>query len=231
MKGIRLYGDQKTGLLVSEPQVRIIKVPVYDIKDRYNEGRMHFRPYTLAFPYLYMWGPGSFVGMSKLPPEELLASEDRLVYPLPLPNSYENCGICGISGETILKYAEKFWNSNFCQETAGYYGGKRLPYSTMKNLRTWEKLTAIDPTFILKENCNFGTEPIELPWVPEEQRAQKQEEMRIKAELRRAEAAERRRQEREALLLKQAQEKLEKEANAAKIKEKMQLAMKKKGLA
>jgi hypothetical protein len=243
MKGIKLYGDKTTGLLVSEPQVRVIKVPVYDIKqgrDSYNSRRGHyFRPYTLAFPYLYMW-PGSHVGMSKLPPEELLATKDKFVYPLPLPNSYENCSICGISGVDIIKYAEMFWNSNFCEENSGYYGGRCLPQSTMKNLRTWEKLTALNPNFILSEACKFGTEPIHLPWhpplTPAEQKI-KDEEDRVREAKRQAEVAERRRLreiELQEQRLRAAQEKQLKEAAAqaeqAKIKEKMLGALKRKGL-
>jgi hypothetical protein len=155
MNGMRLYGDRKAGILVCEPQVRIIKITVLDVKgQRYNK-----KAVNLAFPYLYMWG-ASKVGMSRFPMEE---NKEIEVYPIPLPNCHPCCTVCGIHGKDLVDYAKVFWNSVFGAE-GSYYGGERTIKSTMKNIRTWEKLTQVDPTFIINPSVKYGTDPIKIPF-------------------------------------------------------------------
>jgi hypothetical protein len=112
----------------------------------------------LSFPYvqLTMVNGSVFASMSKKP----IQNHDDLVYPLPLPNCYENLAVCGIQAKDLEHLCKVFWNSKF-QGTA-YPGNMFLQKSSMKNLNVWQKMTKIAPEFIMSEGCDYGSKAIPL---------------------------------------------------------------------
>ena len=115
----------------------------------------------ISFPYLQLaliGAQGQYrsvaAGMSKLP----WTNDNSVSFPLPLPNSYENFHVCGITANSLEELCKVFWNSRF--QGNGYPGCLGLEKSSMKNLNIWQKMTLMAPEFILSEGCNYGTKPL-----------------------------------------------------------------------
>jgi hypothetical protein len=119
--------------------------------------------YMLSFPYLQLAtirpekskaGGMIFAAINKKPYHPKTNGNCCI---LPLPNSYTNFSICGITAENHNELADKFWNSLF--HLGGYDGEKALLKSSMKTIPLWAKMTKIAPAFILDEGTDFGSKP------------------------------------------------------------------------
>lgn len=162
---IKAFKAHGVTFAVCPPQVRTVKFNIYDVKLRKHLTKL----YTLAFPYTLFWMEqeaegededefdygGHCVAFSKS------NTLDEL-YRVPMHDCYENFNVCGLKSKNCRQLAEEFWLSKFNVGDSDYEGAHYLSKSTMKNYRTWEKLTKVDPKFIMHPNVDFGNKPISL---------------------------------------------------------------------
>jgi hypothetical protein len=161
---IKAFTAHGKNFAVCLPQVRTVKFNIFDIK----EDRQITKLYTLAFPFTLFWlnkeadpkirgdyGTGHKVAFSK-------TKDLSELYRLPMHDCYEDFAVCGLQSANCRQLAEEFWLSKFNVGDADYEGANYLAKSTMKNYRTWEKLTKVNPQFIMHPNISFGNKPIAL---------------------------------------------------------------------
>jgi hypothetical protein len=142
---------------VCMPQVRTVKFNIFDVKLQKPVDKI----FTLAFPYTVYW-----VNEEEYDDAHRVAfAKDNTfkeLYPMPLHNSNKDFYVCGLESSDPLALAEEFWQTKFVVGDSDYDGAYYLSKSTMKNYKTWEKLTKVDPKFIMHPNCNFGSVPVPI---------------------------------------------------------------------